>query len=49
MSLTIFQISGFFTRHNRNLCDCQWLYSLDPLDGYLHLLYLFTPFTIDTS
>ena len=47
MSLTISQISGFLTRHNCNPFDCQWSYSLDPLDSYLQLPYLFTIFTAD--
>ena len=42
MSLTISQISGFLTRHNCNPFDCQWSFSLDPLDGYLQLSYLST-------
>ena len=42
MFLTISQICGFLTRHNCNPFDCQWSYSLDPLDGYLQLSHLFT-------
>ena len=42
MSLTISQINGFPTRHNCNPFDYQWSYSLDPLDGYVQLFYLFT-------
>ena len=48
MSLTISQISGFLTRHNCNPFDCQWSYSLDPLDSYQQLPYLFPIFTSDT-
>ena len=48
MSLTISQISGFFTRHNCKPFDYQWSYSLDPLDGCLQLSYLFNLLTIDT-
>ena len=42
MSLTISQIIGFLTRHNCNPFDRQWSYSLDLLDGYLQVSYLFT-------